>query len=417
MEYAVAAFRIGGGMSMNGGPSERLFQHPDVEPRTRMLVMGLGGAGCNMVANIAATMEDGPPVVALNTDAQSLAGCPAPRVLQIGRAVTKGYGANGDTNLGRMAVEESMEAIKELLSGIDILFLVVGLGGGTGSGGAPLILQVAHQLNILTLCFATKPFDFETESRKLQAEEGLKSIQRAADAVVVLPNDKLMELVDPSTGVLETFRLSDEQVGTAIQGLWHLLGFRGVINLDMADLRHLVQRSDGLCCFGFGEGSGPSRIPAAVKSLLDSPYLNGGRSISEAAAVLVNITGGPDLTLADMQGIMAQIKSQAQPAATVYFGAMIDASMRGRVALTAIVTDAHSVKPGRNKRMTTLEDELVAEPGEKKPKILAATDQVDLPFKPEDKGRFSNSTPTTFRGEDLDIPTFIRRGVKLSFER
>ncbi len=402
---------------MNGGPADRLFQHPDVEPRTRILVMGLGGAGCNMVANIAAGWEEGPPVVAVNTDAQSLAGCEAPRVLQIGQAVTKGYGANGDTNLGRMAIEESLEPIKELLTGIDILFLVVGLGGGTGSGGAPLILQVAHQLNILTLCFATKPFDFETESRRLQAEESLKTIQRAADAVVVLPNDNLMELVDPSTGVLETFRLSDTQVGMAIQGIWHLLGFRGVINLDMADLRHLVQRSDGLCHFGFGEGSGPSRIPAAVKSLMDSPYLNKGRSVSEAAALLVNITGGPDLTLADMQGIMGQIKGHAQPGATVYFGAMIDPSMRNRIALTAIVTDSQSMKPARNKRVTSLEDELATASSAKKAKPVSATDQGDLPFKSEDKGRFSNSTPTTFRGEDLDIPTFIRRGVKLSFER
>ncbi len=404
---------------MVGDTRERLFEHPDVEPRTRILVMGLGGAGCNSVAHMVGSWNEGPPVIAVNTDAQCLAGCVAPRVLQIGQNVTKGLGANGDVNLGRMAVEESLNDLKEVLQGIDILFLSVGLGGGTGSGGAPLLLQVAHQLNVLTICFATMPFGMESDSRKLQAEESLRTIQRAADAVVVLPNDKLMELSDPNSALLDTFRKADSQVAATIHGLWQLLCFRGVINLDMADVRHLVERSEGLCYYGYGEASGPSRVASAVKSLMDSPYLNNGRSINEATALLVNITGGPDLTLADMQGIMGQIKTLTQPGASLYFGAMIDQSMRNRVALTAIVSDAQVVK-SRNKRIVDVEDQLAKDKDRQKAPAVTASAQSELAFvgdKGYDKGRFNNSTPTTFRGEDLDIPTFIRRGVKLSFDR
>jgi len=399
-------------------PADRLFQHPDVTPRTRMLVLGLGGAGCNSVANMSSFWVEGPTVVAINTDAQCLAGCEAPRVLQIGPDTTRGLGANGDTNIGRLAMEESLEAIKELLQGVDILFLSVGLGGGTGGGGSPLLLQTAHQMNIMTLCFATMPFSYESDSRKLQAEESLRNIQRIADAVIVLPNDCLIELVDPNSGMQEAFRKSDDQVAATIHSLWHLLSFRGVLNLDFADLRHLVERSGGLCHFGFGEASGPSRIATAVRSLMDSPYLGKGRVISEASSLLINITGGPDLTLADMQGIMAQIKNFTQPSAHMYFGAMIDPAMRNRLALTAIAADVHLSRKrvDSDTKMTAVSE--LTSAGSKTGQTRKSTgNQGELVFVNEEKGRFNNMAPTTFRGEDMDIPTYIRRGIKLSFER
>jgi len=403
---------------MSSAPVDRLFQHPDVEPRTRILVMGLGGAGCNAVANMSAFWSEGPMVVAVNTDAQSLAGCGASRVLQIGRDTTKGLGANGDTNLGRLAVEEGLEEIKELLQGVDILLLAVGLGGGTGSGGAPLLLQTAHQLNIMTLCFATLPFPYESDSRKLQAEESLKTLQRVADAVVCMPNSKLIELVDPNCGLQDAFRKADEQVAATIHALWHLLSFRGVLNLDFADLRHLVERSSGLCCFGFGEATGASRVASAVRALMSSPYLNNGRAISEAQSLLINITGGPDLTLADMQGIMSQIGKLAQPTAQMYFGAMIDPAMKNRIALTAIATDATASRNRKVEPAVDVDDLIDASVTERsKSKDRENTTQPELLLKVDDRGRFANITPTTFRGEDMDIPTYLRRGVKLSFDR
>ncbi len=401
---------------MAASPADRLFQHPDVQPRTRIVVLGLGGAGCNSVSNMGQRWTEGPAVVAINTDAQSLAGCEAPRVLQIGGSTTQGMGANGDPNLGRMAMEESMEAVKELLHDVDILFLAVGLGGGTGSGGAPVLLQVAHQLGVMTLCFAAMPFAFESDSRKRQAEESLKAIQRAADAVVCLPNDKLLELVDPNAGLEEAFRKADDQVASTIHALWHLLSFRGVLNLDFADVRHLVEKSRGLCSFGYGEGSGPSRVAMAVKNLCDSPYLNNGRSISEATAVLINMAGGPDLTLSDMQGIMTQIGQMAAPSANMYFGAMIDPAMKGRIALTAIATETQAVESAK-KSASGADDVSTESKSARRSKTAGESDQQALPFRTEDRGKFANVAPTTFRGEDLDIPTYIRRGFKLSFER
>jgi cell division protein FtsZ len=394
---------------MSNAPADRLFQHPGVEPRTRILVMGLGGAGCNAVANMSQTWREGPPVIALNTDSQSLAGCEAPRVLQIGESATQGLGANGDPNIGRLAMEESIEQVKELLEDLDILFLAIGLGGGTGSGGAPLLLQVAHQLGVMTICFATRPFEFEGDARKRQAEETLKAVQRAADAVVVLPNEKLINLVSPNAGLVEAFRTSDEQVAATIHALWHLLSFRGVMNLDFADLRSLVEKSRGLCRFGFGAAEGPARVASAVKALTDSPYLNQGAALAEASAVLINITGGPDLTLADMHGIMNQLGKLTRPGAEIYFGARIDPAMKNRVELTTIVTDAQVADTGK-----PVSRPLVEEGASRKGKTTA---QTVLPLQTEDKGKFANVAPTTFRGEDIDIPTYIRRGYKLSFER
>lgn len=399
---------------MASAPADRLFQHPEIQPRTRVLVMGLGGAGCNMAANMSALWVDGPPVIAVNTDAQALAGCNVNRVLQIGKRTTKGLGANSDPNIGRMAVQESEDEIAECLHDIDLLFLAVGLGGGTGSGAAPLIAAMAHQMNVMTLCFAVMPFPYESDSRKRQAEEALRALQKSADAVIALPNEKLIELVDTHAGIEEAFRASDRQVAATVDALWKLLCFRGVLNVDFADLRHLVEKSRGLCTFGYGEATGPSRVPSAVKALLDSPYLNKGRSISEATALLVNIAGGPDLTLADMQAIMTQLGKMAPGSANIYYGARIDPAMKGRITLTAIATDGDraETRPAPAPIPDSEEVDVRA-----KAKKAAGKDQVEIKFPSEDKGKFANSSPTTFRGEDLDIPTYIRRSYKLSFER
>jgi len=350
----------------------------------------------------------------VNTDAQALSGCEVPRVLQIGKKTTRGLGANGDANLGRMALQENADEISELLHDVDLLFLVCGLGGGTASGAAPLIASMAHQLNVMTLCFAVLPFPYESDNRKRQSEESLRALQKTADAVICLPNEKLIELVDPSAGLEDAFEASDRQVAAAIHAMWRLLNARGVLNLDFADLRHLVEKSRGLCTFGFGEAEGPARTASAVKALLDSPYLNKGRSISEATAMLVNITGGHDLTLADMQAIMTQIGKLAPASASMYYGAVIDPAMKNRIELTAIATDSEMAVP----RVAPVP---VPSPEESdlraKARKTAGKDQVEMKFPTEDKGKFANSTPTTFRGEDYDLPTYIRRGYKLSFER
>jgi len=234
-----------------------------------------------------------------------------------------------------------------------------------------------------------------------------------ADAVIVLQNDCLIELVDVNAGMEEAFRKSDDQVAATIHSLWYMLNFRGVLNLDFADLRHLVERSGGICHFGYGEVVGASRMASAVRALMDSPYLAKGRALSEAVALLINITGGPDLTLADTQNIMAQIKAVAKPTAQLFFGAMIDPAMRNRLALTAIAADYQSSKK------SVVIKETAEAAGTKKSggRTKSGPSQAEIVFPPTDKGRFTNTSPTNFRGEDIDIPTYIRRGIKLSFEK
>ena len=246
-------------------PNEELLHVSNIQPHCRIVVLGLGGAGCNAVSRMSAAWTDGPTVIAMNTDTQALAACTASRSVQIGSKVTHGLGAAGDTTVGRLSAEEDMEKIQEILSSADLLFLVVGLGGGTGTGAAPIIAQAAKKLGVLTLCFATMPFPFEGDRRRRQAEEGLRTLQRTADVIIHLPNQRLLELVPAKTGIEEAFRTSDELVGEGIHGLWRLLSKSGVINLDFADVRQLAERSGGSCAFGFSQADGPARATVVLQ--------------------------------------------------------------------------------------------------------------------------------------------------------
>ncbi|MFH0908586.1 MAG: cell division protein FtsZ [bacterium] len=399
---------------------------PAITPRCRVLVMGLGGAGCNSVARMMRMWGEGPNVVAVHTDTKVLASSPLPKCIQIGVNVTQGLGASGDTTVGKLAAEENIETIQELLANVDLLFLVVGLGGGTGTGAVPVIVQTAKQLGVLTLCFATMPFPFEGDRKRRLAEEGLRTLQRAADAVVCLPNERLLEMVDPSLTLEAAFETSDAVVGSGIHGLWRVLTQTGVMNLDFADVRQIAERSGGSCAFAYSEGSGPARVAMALKGLIDSPLLDKGCLLSHASGILVNITGGPDLTLADVHGIMGRISSMMRPGAHVFMGAIVDSTAREKVGLTVLASENWLEERAIGKGNTTTyggENELTtvaATPaGADKPNIRTKADetQAELGFEPVDRGRFTNIEPTLYQGEDLDIPTFIRRGVRLMFDK
>jgi len=404
-----------------------LIHVPTITPRCRVLVLGLGGAGCNSVARMMRTWGEGPNVVAVHTDTKVLAASPLPKCIQIGVKVTQGLGASGDTTVGKLAAEENIDTIQELLADVDLLFLVVGLGGGTGTGAAPVIVQTAKQLGVLTLCFATMPFPFEGDRKRRLAEEGLRTMQRAADAVVCLPNERLLEIADPSLSLDAAFETSDAIVGAGIHGLWRVLTQTGVMNLDFADVRQLAERSGGSCAFGYSEGVGPARVATALKGLLDSPLLDKGRLLSQASGILVNITGGPDLTLADVHGIMGQISSMVRPGAHVFMGAIIDSSAREKVGLTVLASEnwleeraigkANSTTYAGEGEVTTVAATPVGGPDKPKIRTKADETQAELGFEPVDKGRFTNVEPTLYQGEDLDIPTFIRRGVRLMFDK
>ena len=403
--------------------SDRLLHVPAVESHCRMLVLGVGGAGCNIVARMGGNRADGPEMAALNTDTQALSACTVRRCLQIGAATTQGLGAGGDATLGKLAAEENIEQIQELLAGVDLLILVAGLGGGTGTGAAPVIAQAAHRLGALTLGFVTLPFPFEGERRRRQAEDGLRLLRQCADTVVCLPNQRLVELAQEGDALTEAFRKSDEVVGAGVHALWRLLAHAGVINLDFADVRQLAERSGGTCSYGYGEATGPARSASALRALMDSPLLEKGRLLSEAVGLLVNITGGPDLTLADVQGIMGQIAGMVRPGAHLFMGAAVDPTFRERIALTVLATENWMERRENGRAAATaVAPAQATSPGTEAESDEAArnsgrAEQQALNFESTERGRFKNVEPTFYGGEDLDIPTYIRRGVKLSFEK
>ncbi|HMP75543.1 MAG TPA: cell division protein FtsZ [Kiritimatiellia bacterium] len=394
-------------------PNGQLFPPPDLKPRSRVLVMGVGGAGCNGVARMTSVWSEGPPVVAVNTDAQALAACGVSRTVLIGEKATRGLGAAGDVTAGRLAAEESLSVLQDLAAGCDLLILVAGLGRGTGTGALPVIAKIARELGILTLCFVAMPFGIEGDRTRRVAEEGLRQLRRHAGAVIALPNDRLLKLADESASLDAAFGVSDGMLAEGVHAIWYLLSHTGVINITFADLQELAERSGGSLSFAHAEAAGPARVASALRALLDSPLLERGRLLSEAQGVLVNIAGGPDLTLADLQGIMGQITSSVRANAHVSMGALVDPARRERVTITLLA--AESWQEERQQQPAAATD-----PGDRAEKPRAGDTQPELglgELKPQDRGAFGKSSPTLINGEDLDIPTYIRRGIKLSFER
>ncbi len=389
----------------------------------RLLVVGLGGGGQNAVSRMVREWADGPDVVVVNTDSQALAASPVAERIQIGVGLTQGLGAGGDPAVGKMAAEEDSDKLRALVSQVDLLVLAVALGGGTGSGAAPILARIAREEGAMTLCFATLPFDFEGEGRRRQADEALRALRMHADTVISLPNQRLIGLAGDQTSLVDAFTKADVVLGVGIRALWQLLMQTGIINLNFADVRHLVEHSGGVCSFGYGEGSGLTKADAAVRDLLRSPLLEQGNVIAQAGAMLVNVVGGPDMTLVDVQKAMSQIKAVARADVRMYMGATVDESWQNRFALTVLASESYSETPSR-----------VAEPAaatvaEAEPARETKADvkvrntapgrviQEDFKFESVDKGRFKGVDPTLYEGEDLDIPTFIRKGIKLSFEK
>ena len=386
-----------------------LFPPPELKPRNRVLVLGVGGAGCNSVTRMAARWSDGPPVVGVNTDAQALAACGLSRTVLLGEKATRGLGAAGDVNSGRLAAEESLAALQDLIAGTDLLLLVGGLGRGTATGALPVIAQAARDIGILTLAFVSLPFGIEGDRCRRQAEEGLRQLRRHAGAVIAQPNDRLLKLADAGASLEAAFALSDGMLAEGIYALWYLLTHTGVINITFADILELAEWSGGTLSFAYAEAAGPARAASALRALLDSPLLERGRLLSEAQGVLVNVAGGPDLTLADLQGIMGQITSSVRPNAHISMGALVDPARRERVTLTLLASE-------------TWADERLAPPPAAPVganALKAGDTQGELPLGelPKDRGPFGKASRTLVNGEDLDIPTYRRRGVKLSFER
>lgn len=393
---------------------------PDKPTGFRLKLLGLGGAGGNAVAHIVRQdLLPGAELVAINTDAQALAANPAPEKLAIGASLTHGLGAGGDAEIGARAAQLDSERIEAVVQSADVVFLTAGLGGGTGGGAAPVVAKAAREQNALVLAFVALPFGFEGDRRRQQAAAQLEQLKAHADAVICIPNDKLFRLVGDQAPAVEAFRKCDEIMASGAQAIWQLLSRPGLINLDFADIRAVLAGKQGEGLFARGEADGEDRAKQAVNALLESPLLDAGQTLGRSEGVLVSILGGPELALTDVQKIVDAIKQEA-PRAHIIMGAAIDEAYRGRVAVTVIAaaqpTPRKAVPAGASPAPTVAVAPGAAaeKPSVAKRKDAAKPKQETLALDSVTRGRFEKSEPTLWNGENLDVPTFLRRGVALN---
>ena len=307
----------------------------NMTPICKILVVGVGGGGCNAVNRMIASGLKSASFVAANTDKQALMMSKASVQIQLGEKLTKGLGAGADPEIGRKAAEESRAQICEKLRGIDLVFITAGMGGGTGTGAAPVIASIAREMGILTIAVVTKPFEFEGRTRSANAEVGIKNLSKCVDTLVVIPNDRLLSIAPKGTSIVDAFKYADEVLRQGIQGISDLIATPSLINLDFADVR-TVMKNRGLAHMGIGEGKGEKRNDIAVRQAIASPLLE--TSINGAKAVIINVKGGLDLTLEEVNDAVNMVKEVVSPEANTIFGATIDENYNERMIVTIVAT-------------------------------------------------------------------------------
>ena len=390
--------------------------------RCRVLVVGVGGGACNVLGHSLAGGADLPTVAAVNTDARALSESGIGLKVMIGRTVAKGMGTGGDAELGRLAANEDLDALRTLVVGHDLLLLVASLGGGTATGAAPVLARIAREEGLLVLAYVTLPFAFEGARRQEQAQEGLAALKQCADAVVCLPNQRLHALLPPNTSLPDAFAFVDRMMSAGIRGLWTLLARDNMLNLDFSDLQSLVENSGNECCFGYGEGKGANKAVQALGGLMEGPMLEKGRVIANSGAMILSVTGGPDLSLAELETIHRRFQEAARPGARISMGAAVLDDWTGRLALTVLAAEhwmpparnaAEEAKPGGPLFFDDAPPKKDGEEPERPRRSRKDAQQRVLSLSPDDRGRFQDVAPTIHDGADLDIPAFIRRGVRI----
>ncbi len=309
---------------------------PHAGQAAKIKVIGVGGGGGNAISSMIA--EGGIPgveFVAVNTDAQALLHNKAELKIQIGEKLTKGLGSGGDPDVGRQAAEETKEKLKEELSGADMVFITAGEGGGTGTGAAPVIAEVAKETGALTVAVVTKPFEFEGSKRKLSAEDGIARLKEKVDTLIIVPNQRILQVIDKKTPILEAFKKIDSVLHQGVKGIAELITLPGLINVDFADVRTVMNNS-GTALMGIGTASGDKRAITAIKQAISSPLLD--TTIEGARGVLFNVIGGPDLSMSEIDEAASLIAKTVDPNADIIFGAAIDEQMVDQLRITLIAT-------------------------------------------------------------------------------
>src|SRR4051812_1730496 len=302
----------------------------------RIKVIGVGGGGSNAVNRMVRSGVEGVEFIVANTDVQALKTNAAPVKLQIGTKLTKGLGAGADPNVGRHAALEDTERIIQALDGADMIFVTTGLGGGTGTGAAPVIASLASELGALTVAVVTKPFKFEGKKRQLQAERGLEAMGDCVDTIITIPNERLLSIIDRTTPLMTAFATADDVLRQAIQGISDLILVPGLINLDFADVKTIMSGM-GLAMMGTGVAEGPDRAMEAARRAISSPLLEGA-SVNGSRGVIINVTGGPDLSLVEVSEAASIVQEAADEEANIIFGAVVDPTLKGKVKITVIAT-------------------------------------------------------------------------------
>ena len=390
------------------------------EQKAKLKVIGIGGAGGNATNRMIQAGMQGVDFIAINTDAQDLENNAAENKIQIGKNLTKGLGAGAQAEVGREAVQSDQESIEAILEDADMAFVTAGMGGGTGTGAAPMIAKLSREMGILTVGIVTLPFNFEGPKRMNRALEGIAELRKACDTVIAIPNQKLMSIVETDTTVVEAFQLADSVLHQAAKGISDLINVHGLINLDFADVQTIMKKM-GEAIMGTGVAQGEERAVLAAQQAISSPLLDDA-SISGAQGVLVNITGSADLTLLEVDAATNIIFEEAGKDANIIFGAVIDPSLGDEIRVTVIATGFNQGQYVSEKEPAV--EEVVAPIPQRPTQELL--DQMNQPvFKQQDDAeeptveapqqetpkpsfKFDDTNPAIY-GEDLDVPAFIRR--------
>lgn len=420
-------------------------------------VLGVGGAGCNAVTQLAEQPLAGVEFALLNTDAAALQRVAQGQRVLIGERTMRGLGAGGDPERGRAAAEEDAGVIRQLCEGADVVFVVAGMGGGTGTGAAPIVARVAQEVGALVVGIVVLPFECEGLPRQRRAAQGLNMLKAVADAVICLPNQRVLHMIDEKTSLLDAFRLANDLVAQGVSGLWRMLAKPGLINVDFADLCAVMRGRHAESSLASVEARGENRTETVLQKLLAHPLIEGGAGLAEVGQMLVCIVGGPELSMRDVNHIVEQLRRHGEQAHLV-MGAAIEEDFRDRIRVTLVASyatgrmsgegagPAFGILPVPEAQTSKPEDEpllreetlgtqvrvpsrFVAPPPETTPEMVRMMagqstlrgrrkqdryKQAMLNLEIVSKGRFEKSEPTIHRGQDLDIPTFVRRGVVLN---
>jgi len=394
-----------------------MFKLEEEKPLSTIIkVIGVGGAGTNAVNRMIATGMEGVEFIVANTDAQQLRDCLAQEKIQLGSKLTRGLGAGANPEIGREAANEDRDKISKALKGADMVFITSGMGGGTGTGAAPVVAEIAKELGALVVGVVTKPFKVEGKRRMAQAEEGIRNLKSKVDTLITIPNDLLLKIIDRKTPIEDAFKLADDILRQGVQGIADLIMVTGLVNVDFADVR-TVMKETGDALMGVGIGTGENKALEATMMAINSPLLE-ETSIEGAKAVLINIAGGNDLSLHEVNEVTNEITRQVDPDANIIFGTTVDPALDDKVRITVIATGfdrkknmlsvntVNNLKPRETVREASRENgtSLTLIDGKQefqkpKPAVANRTFTID----------YDKNIRKDYKNEDLDIPAFLRR--------